>query len=116
MPVDGPGKLAIGIRTGLCHLFQPQIHAHAHEGRHQFEFLYANRCVFTREVREVAQKSGPIIDFEQQIGQWQMRQQRVHTLFQAFNFFRYGFFQLGKMEMSFVIQGQAPFDFSDTLL
>jgi len=73
MPVDGPGELAIGIRAGLRHLLQPQIHAHVHECCHQFQLLLADQCISTRQVREVAEESGPVIHFQQQIGERQMR-------------------------------------------
>src|SRR5438874_2590916 len=100
VPIDRPGELAIGIGARLGHFLQTQIHAHAHQRGNEFKLLDTHRGVFAGEMREVAQKSGPSIDFQQEIGQGQMRQQRVHSLFQAFHFFWYGLFQLGMMKVS----------------
>src|SRR6266571_1991902 len=56
----------LGIGTGLRHLLQPQIHAHAHECCHQFQLLFADQCISTRQVREVSEESSPVIDFQEQ--------------------------------------------------
>ena len=67
-------------------------------------------------MREVPQKSRPVVDFKQHISQWQMWQQGIDALFQTLDFFGHRFFQLRKVKMSFFIQGQAPFDLPNTLL
>ncbi len=93
MPIDGPGELTIGIRARLCHLLQPQIHPHPHERGYQFQLLFPDQGISTRQVGKVAEESGPVIDFQQQISKRQMRQQRIDTLLQALNFFWDRFFE-----------------------
>lgn len=106
MPINRLGELAIGKRAGLCHLFQAQVHPHGHERSHEFQLLFPDQSISRCQMRKMTEESRPVIDFQKQIGQGEMRQQGVDPLFQTLNIFWDRFFEGREMEMSFFVEYQ----------
>jgi hypothetical protein len=104
MPIHRPGELAIGIGAGLFHLGQSQVHAHAHQGSNQGQFVLTNWCIATGQVRKWPQEARPIIQLQQQIRQLDLRKHAVHPRAQTVHLCRNLLYQRRQVQLALFIQ------------
>jgi len=87
-----PRQFGVGhTGAGLGHLGEAQIDGIGENGRQQQMLVVGCRAIL--EVLEVAAEAGPAIDFQQQFGDLQVRQQAACLLHQRLGLIRHGIVQ-----------------------